>query len=174
LVLLLFSREILAFWISPAFADSYHSMFEVLVLVYATFSMAGPGYQTLFGLGRVRFLAVFGVIGSVGTLIGIAVLAPRFGVLGAAIANAAYISVLATSLAASKAVGLNPLRALVADMGVPLALLYFAVCISLVQPGLPYRAIAGLVLLAALSVNAWRCLVSRGRSRSRDNLQAST
>ncbi len=164
-VLLLWTREILTIWITPSFATDYVPMFAVLVLVYATFSVAGPGYQTLLGLGRVRLLALLGVIGSVGTLVTMAALAPACGVLGAAFANAAYLTVLVASFSAAKAVGLRPGRTLLEDVGIPLGLLYFAACISLLQVGALERANATVIVLIGLGFHAWRVFGS-GRGRA--------
>lgn len=159
--LLLWTREIVTIWIGADFAARYATMFAVLVLVYATFSMAGPGYQTLLGLGQVRLLALLGVIGSVGTLVAMAVLAPALGVLGAAFANAAYLTVLFASFRAAKAVGLRPGVSFLEDVGIPVGLLYFAACISLVQAGAFERAIVSGIVLITLSLHAWRGLVRR-------------
>jgi O-antigen/teichoic acid export membrane protein len=122
--------------------------------------MAAPGYQVLFGLGRVRALAALGLVGSMLSLGLIRLLAPTFHLVGAAAGNFGYLIVLGANVAAGRHIGI-PIRELARELWPALALVLAAALTGAADPGLASRAAATLVLVASV---AW---LSFGNGRAK-------
>jgi O-antigen/teichoic acid export membrane protein len=129
LVLILWSQWILTIWISPEFSLAYGRVFVILILAYALFSMAAPGYYIAFGLGHPEVPALLAIGGALLMLLLISILSPIIGLSGAALANIGYSLQLILLLNSAKQLGINNikpiLRTLVPPMIILLAPLYF-------------------------------------------------
>lgn len=156
-VLLVWGDSLLGQWISPSFASEAGSMLRVLVVVYALFSAAAPGYQMALGFGEVKLLAALGVVGSVLSLVTIALGASRYGLVGAAFGNLPYLAVLGAPARVARFVGLAPWRVLVVDLGLPFIVLFPAAMLT--REGLTARAWLTAALLGACVLFA----LQRGR-----------
>jgi O-antigen/teichoic acid export membrane protein len=129
-VILLWGNYLLAHWISPSFAVDAGGMLRVLVIVYAGFSTAAPGYQMALGLGEVQLLAGLGVAGSLVSLVAIGLGGAKYGLLGAAVGNVPYLLVLGAPARVARLLGLPAWRVVLVDIGLPLLVLVPALVMS--------------------------------------------
>ncbi len=81
---LVFSHKILLFWLGPEFAEKSASVLVVLALTHFVLSLYAPLSNFLFGLGKLKILAVSAAVMAIVNLISLFILVPRFGILGAA------------------------------------------------------------------------------------------
>jgi O-antigen/teichoic acid export membrane protein len=84
------SRILLRHWIGQDFADHAAVTLTVTACSFALLGLNVTGHYFLMALGRVRLLALVNLAGAVCMFAGIAVLAPRYGVLGAACGRLIY------------------------------------------------------------------------------------
>ena len=84
------SHFILRLWMGTPFADRASTVLTLTACGYALLGLNVTGYFTLMAIGRIKLLAVFNIIGAVIMLSAIALLAPRFGVAGAAAGRLIY------------------------------------------------------------------------------------
>lgn len=129
--LIVWADEILGLWISPQFAASYTSIFQIIITAYAVFSIAAPAYQIALGLGLIKVPSMV-VIGS-GTLVLILIwmLAPVLGLAGVAYANFAYTLILSINFYVTKKLGLQPMVTIFKPIGPPLLLLLVSILLVL-------------------------------------------
>lgn len=90
IVLISWSSWFLSIWISPDFSHNYHKIFVMLIFAYTLFSMASPGYFIVFGFERPQVPAIITLGGAFLLLICIGILSPKWGLMGAALANLSY------------------------------------------------------------------------------------
>lgn len=86
-VLMLWMDDILSLWISAEYAESYSTLFRLIVFAYFFISLTRSGHQTLTGMGRVRSTSLIYLGTSSIMLVGVYILANQFGLIGAASAN---------------------------------------------------------------------------------------
>lgn len=149
-VLVIWSRWILTLWISPEFASLYGTPFQIVVVCYAIFSFATPAHQIAQGLGRTKATALLGLGGSLLMVTLVLVLAPLFGLTGAAIANLGYAVVVGLELYVARLLNLSALPTVLALLGPPLAVLFCVVILISTLGASP--AAAALITLAAIIV----------------------
>lgn len=113
----------LSLWLSPQFAHSYTGVFRIVILCYTIFSMATPGYQVAFGIGKTYVPAAASAVGSAATMILILLLAPPFGLTGASLATFAYLVVLWVSIKVGQYLGARPREVLFGELGPALGVL---------------------------------------------------
>jgi O-antigen/teichoic acid export membrane protein len=89
-LLLAFSGPFLRWWMGGPFASHTLSAFRVLILVYVVVAIAAPAFHIANGIGHAWFAAATATLGGAVTILLIIVLARSHGLVGAALANAAY------------------------------------------------------------------------------------
>jgi O-antigen/teichoic acid export membrane protein len=157
ILLIVLMGDLLAIWISPAYATRYSDVFRIIVLAYSLLSLVRSGHQTLTGLGQVRFtsLTYFGATLVMLTILG--AFSQVWGVLGAAIANLCMVLLLVfnfrvyQSFSKGKALG-----HFVQDLGMPVTLLLVAFGISLLVSSSVLRFVLVPVLWAPLLARVYR------------------
>ncbi|HEX2997775.1 MAG TPA: oligosaccharide flippase family protein [Oculatellaceae cyanobacterium] len=97
-LLILWMNEILALWISPAYAVSYSNIFRILIIGYGWLSLVRPAHQTLTGLGKVRITSLIYSFSTLSMLASLYLLTYSWGLLGAALANCVPVLLLAMNL----------------------------------------------------------------------------
>lgn len=156
LLLILWGKRILGLWISPDFAQAYGSVFVILIIAYVLFSMASPGYYIAFGLGRPEIAALANVGGALLTLLLIALLSPRFGLTGAAMANVIYFLQIAILFFAGKQLGLSNSTAVTRAILPPIAIIILAILAH--QFYNSYISLLFLITAALLILLSWLSL----------------
>ena len=86
-LLILWMEPILAVWISQDYARNYAAIFRILILAYVFMSVCRSGHQTLTGIGKIKAISLIYIGSSLLMLLGLYLLASRFGLVGAALAN---------------------------------------------------------------------------------------
>jgi O-antigen/teichoic acid export membrane protein len=84
------SRFILRLWMGPDFASHAAVALSITACGFALVGLNVTGFYILMAMGRVRLLALVNVAGAMAMLAAIAILAPRFGVVGAAAGRLVY------------------------------------------------------------------------------------
>ncbi len=84
---ILLSRALLAVWMGPEFARQAWPVFSILAAAFALFAMNVTAHYTLLAMGRVRLVTALNLAAGVAMLLLMALLAPRFGMVGAACAR---------------------------------------------------------------------------------------
>jgi O-antigen/teichoic acid export membrane protein len=92
--LILVADPLLTLWLGTSFAEAARWPLRILIAIYAAFSISAPGYHIANGIGAAWICAVSGLAGGSLTILLIAVLAPRYGLVGAAVGNAGYLATL--------------------------------------------------------------------------------
>lgn len=90
LPLVVFSKAVLRMWIGAPFAQHNWMVLSIVALGYGLLALNITGHYTLLAMEQVRLVSLLNVAGGVVMLVAVALLAPRFGILGAAIARLAY------------------------------------------------------------------------------------
>ncbi len=88
--LALLSKPILHFWMGEAFAQQTWPVLSIVAVGFGFLALNITGHYTLLALGQVRLVAILNLAGGVLMLIVVAVLAPRIGLVGAAIGRLLY------------------------------------------------------------------------------------
>jgi O-antigen/teichoic acid export membrane protein len=78
------SHLILRLWLGEDFAAHASAALTVTACSFALIGLNVTGFYVLMAMGRMKLLALTNLIGAIGMLAAIAVLAPRFGIVGAA------------------------------------------------------------------------------------------
>lgn len=126
IVLIFWSKWILSIWISPEFSLTYNGVFGILILAYALFSMATPGYYIAFGLGRPEVPAILNVGGALLMLIFIGILSPRWGLFGAGVANLAYTAAILVNFYVARQLCPTTFSPVFKAIGPPILVLLFS------------------------------------------------
>jgi len=92
-ILLFFSDIFFRVWLGEIVASQILVPFRFLVIIYALISLNAPAHHIAFGIGLPWLNAIASVTGGILTISLILQLGKSFGLLGAAIANAGYLSV---------------------------------------------------------------------------------
>ena len=88
--LALLSRPILRVWMGAAFAQQTWPVLSIVAVGFGFLALNITGHYALLALGQVRLIAILHLIGGVAMLSVVAVLAPRIGLVGAAIGRLLY------------------------------------------------------------------------------------
>jgi len=162
-LLVLWMEPILGLWISESFAAEHALFFRILIVCYAIFTLNSPAFHMSRGLGFVLLPSVIVVLAGTTTLVLIATLGPRFGLMGVAFANYAYVLTLAINIYLAIKLKMSVVDGVVSPLGPPLAiflLLSFASFLwgsNLVAMGL-LGIVGGAVLV-------WMAIGSRAEAR---------
>jgi O-antigen/teichoic acid export membrane protein len=92
--LILLAHPLLTVWLGQEFSSQGTTAFRVLVAVFAIVAVGAPAFHVANGIGRPWITAVGGATGGALTILLIAALAPRWGIVGAAVANVAGLTAL--------------------------------------------------------------------------------
>jgi O-antigen/teichoic acid export membrane protein len=93
-VLLAASGPLIRIWLGPDFGSHVLTAFRILIVVFALAAIGAPAYQIANGIGAPWVPALAGVLGGILTIVLIFVLAPVWGIAGAAAANAGGLTAL--------------------------------------------------------------------------------
>jgi O-antigen/teichoic acid export membrane protein len=165
--LILLMEEVLALWISPAFAGQYSDVFRVIILAYSLLSLVRAGHQTLTGLGLVRFTAATYLGTTIVMLISLSVLASRWGLIGAAIANLCMVLLLAYNMRIYRSLSAgNAWRHMAQDLGMPVLSCLVAFGVSQLGVAWPLRLILLALLWSALLIRLYQDKMLRANINS--------
>lgn len=89
-IILILSKPFLQYWIGTDFMEKSLSMFRILIVVYAAFSICTPAYYLANGIGIPWICTVGSLLGGTLTIILIFILGELWQLEGAAWANAGY------------------------------------------------------------------------------------
>jgi len=159
-VLVIWMDEILRLWISSDFAAAYSFSFQLVVVCYGIYGMALPAIQIAQGMGWVAIPAGIYLAGGASMNLLIWVLAPRFGIDGAIVANYILISLLAINFYLAKKLGLAA-STVFRDLGIPLSIFLITVSLPFVAISLPLKL---LITVALTGTTLW---LAFGQNRSR-------
>jgi O-antigen/teichoic acid export membrane protein len=84
------SRYVLRLWMGGDFAQHASLALSITAVGFALLGLNVSGYYVLMALGRIKLIALTNIMGAVAMLVAIAILAPRFGVVGAAVGRLVY------------------------------------------------------------------------------------
>ena len=167
--LIALASPFLRIWIDADFARTYALALQLLVAGYAINASSVVASNVAIGIGEARMPAIFATLGGVVTIVALAILAPRFGATGAALAAAIGMSqalifnhLLARRLGEPARPASWPLILRLLSIALPVGLLTAAVS-SIVQGWLTLLALGGAASLIFLGI--W--LASFGRSEER-------
>jgi len=90
-------KYLLTFWMGADFAAHVYVLFCILVVAYFLLALAVVPHYALLGFGEVRFVALSNIAGGMLSLIGMLVLIPLFGMIGAAVSRLLYAPILAVN-----------------------------------------------------------------------------
>ena len=88
--LALFSNLILRLWMGAAFAQQTWMVLSIVAAGFGLLALNVTGHYALLALGQVRLVAVLNLAGGAAMLIAMVLLAPRFGLAGAAVGRLLY------------------------------------------------------------------------------------
>ena len=149
----------LSIWIAPDFAAEYGWAFRLLTLGYAITATSVVASNVAVGIGEVALPAAFALLGGTLTLVSVALLAPRYGVTGAACAavigmtqSLVFNDLIAKRVGPSARVASWPLVWRILVLAVPIAFV-MAQTSHLVSSWPVLFALGGLAL--ALFVGSW-------------------
>lgn len=90
-IIVIIARPLLSIWIGNDFATITVAPFQVLIIIYALFSLNAPAYYVAYGMGKPWINALMGIIGG-GLTIGLIIIwGKTYGLIGAAYANSGYL-----------------------------------------------------------------------------------
>lgn len=84
-----FARQLLLEWVGSAFASTSFGTLRLLLLTYAALACTALPYYVVLGIGKPRIMAAFNVVAAVVNVVLLAILIPRYGLIGAAAAYCA-------------------------------------------------------------------------------------
>jgi O-antigen/teichoic acid export membrane protein len=88
--LVLLSKLLLRLWMGAAFAQQTWPVLSIVAVGFGFLALNITGHYALLALGQVRIVAILNLLGGVAMLAVVAVLAPRIGIIGAAIGRLLY------------------------------------------------------------------------------------
>jgi O-antigen/teichoic acid export membrane protein len=88
--LALFSRQFLSVWMGASFAEHTASLLTLLAIASGFLALNVAPHYTLLALGQVRYVTVLNLVAGAAMLLAMALLIPRFGLLGAALGRLIY------------------------------------------------------------------------------------
>jgi O-antigen/teichoic acid export membrane protein len=88
--LALLSKPILHLWMGEAFAQQTWPVLSIVAVGFGFLALNITGHYALLALGQVRLVAILNLVGGVAMLAVVAMLAPRIGLVGAAIGRLLY------------------------------------------------------------------------------------
>ncbi len=80
-------KEFLSVWISPAYALNYSTAFRCLIFAYSLLSLSRTGHQSLTGIGKVRITSMIYAAVTGSMLLSLYFFSRQFGLIGAVLAN---------------------------------------------------------------------------------------
>jgi len=84
------SRYILHLWMGDDFARHAGLTLSITAAGFALLGLNVSGYYVLMALGRIKLIALTNIAAALAMLVAIAILAPRFGIVGAAVGRLVY------------------------------------------------------------------------------------
>jgi O-antigen/teichoic acid export membrane protein len=84
------SRYILRLWLGNDFATHASVALSITACGFVLLGLNVTGYYVLMAMGRIKLIALVNIAAAVAMLAAIAILAPRFGIVGAAVGRLAY------------------------------------------------------------------------------------
>jgi O-antigen/teichoic acid export membrane protein len=84
------SRYILRLWMGQDFAIHASAALSIMACGFALLGLNVTGFFMFMAMGRIKLLALINAIGAAAMLVAIAILAPRFGIIGAAAGRLVY------------------------------------------------------------------------------------
>jgi O-antigen/teichoic acid export membrane protein len=157
-VLVMWMDTILNIWISPQFSEQYASLFRIMVIAYAVYSMAAPAYRIVVGLGWLKVPTAIMIVSGSCTLFMLWILTRNIGLVGAAYANFVYCIVLLINYYTAHRLGLKALAVVLADLGPPLIVLFLVVLVLNGNPTVEVRLSINIIVMAVIS---WMALSGR-------------
>jgi len=150
-ILVLWSKPILAIWISPQFSDEHFQLFQILVVCYAVFSMNAPAYKISRGLGLLVVPSAIVTGAGLATLGLMAVLTSSFGLTGAVVANFVYVLTLSINLYVARKLKLELIASVLKPLGPPLlVLMVLTILVQSIRLSTPVALIVTVIILALL------------------------
>jgi O-antigen/teichoic acid export membrane protein len=121
LPLMLFSKLLLRVWMGAAFAQQNWVMLSTVAAGFGLLALNITGHYALLAMEQVRLVAILNVIGGIAMLACVLLLAPRMGLLGAAVGRLIYGPVTLLMYWRLRTM-LSPGRLLLAGVSPPLAI----------------------------------------------------
>ena len=90
LPLALFSRLILRLWMGSAFAQQAWTLLSIIAVGFGFLALNVTAHYALLALGQVKLVAMLNLAGGAAMLVAMILLAPRFGLAGAAVGRMLY------------------------------------------------------------------------------------
>jgi O-antigen/teichoic acid export membrane protein len=172
--LILWAEPLLSWWISPEFAIRYADHLRALFICYAIFSMDATAYQMSRGLGVMLVPAIITISSALLVLFLISILSPKYGLMGAVMANFGYTLVLGINFHVATKLALNPRTAVLRPLGPPLIVLLLLTPISfLFNMSAGLKVVTTVILLSILGwmvirPEGFRVLVARALNAKRE------
>lgn len=94
ILLIVFSRPLLIYWLGEAIAEAVLSIFRILIAIYVIAPCVAPSFQAASGLGYPWINTLSTLLMGIFTILLILILGPAFGLSGAALANGAMLFLL--------------------------------------------------------------------------------
>jgi O-antigen/teichoic acid export membrane protein len=88
--LALCSKVILKLWMGTAFASQVSTVFSIVAVAFGFLALNVTAHYALLALEQVRLVAILNLAGGAAMLVTMTLLAPRFGLAGAAIGRLLY------------------------------------------------------------------------------------
>jgi O-antigen/teichoic acid export membrane protein len=88
--LALFSKLILRLWMGAAFAQQARTALSIIAVGFGFLALNITGHYALLALGQVRLVSMLNLAGGISMLVTMTLLAPRFGIAGAAVGRLLY------------------------------------------------------------------------------------
>jgi O-antigen/teichoic acid export membrane protein len=107
IAVMLWAKPIAILLASPEHSQTIVSLFQILVPIYAVYSLNAPGYFAAIGLQRPRINAVYVLPSGILTLLLMVWLIPSFHLVGVVLGNSGYILTLAINLKVARDIGLG-------------------------------------------------------------------
>jgi len=105
--ILFWSHPIARLLVGQEYATQTATVLQILGLVYGLYSLCAAGFFTAIGIGQPVINAQWGLLAGLFAIVGFVMLTPRWGLIGAAWANAPYILILVINLRVARLIDLN-------------------------------------------------------------------
>lgn len=149
-LLFIWMDVILKYWIGPSFSQEYSLVFRLLIIAYAVTSLSRTAHQTLSGMGEVNIPALAFVVSGAFSLVVLGLLASAMGLVGAAVANMAYVVILFLNYYLAKKLALSPLKLLLYDIALPFLVIAPVYLFSFNHSPWFFRIMLSLVIVAVM------------------------